>query len=325
MKTVEQAAEMIRAGKRLIVAGDEQLLAQLPRGEWVGGTTPYFMAEEGGLCSHAMLQVSELPDCVLSVQTKFYDASLLHRIPHDYQPSGFSFILLPAFTEVHHVFAKDCSSWPDVFDRPLVGWVAGVDMKDVGTLLPKVFDGVTGTASESMALAMHAELPEDVYARACIVNLFKAGTGDVLSFPERGFVVSDCYVNNSRHNFAEYLIEKKIDTREPLVASYMGAMVNVSIQHVDAEAKTVTLYAPVFPMVEYRVAEPLADYEAEFNKLLASGQIKEPAFACNCILNYLYANLEGKKIKKLLGPITFGEIAYILLNQTLVYLTLEKM
>lgn len=325
MKTVEQTAEMIRAGKRLIVAGDESLLAQLPRGEWVGGTTPYFMAEEGGLCSHEKLQVSVLPDCVLSVQTKLYDAGILHRIPHDYQTNGFSFIVLPAFSEVHHVFAKDCSSWPDVFDRPLVGWVAGVAVENVGRVRPKVFDGVSGTSSETMALAMHAELPEDVFARACIVNLFKAGTGDVLSFPERGFVVTDCYVNNIKKNFAEYLIEKKIDTREPLVASYMGAMVNVSIQQVDEQTKTVTLYAPVFPMVDYRVAVPIDDYEAEFNKLLESGQLKEPTFACNCVLNYLYAHLEGKKIKKMLGPITYGEIAYILLNQTLVYLTLEEM
>lgn len=325
MNTVEQVAEMIRSGKRLIVAGDEQLLAQLPRGEWIGGTTPYFMTDEGGLSSHSQLQVCELPASVLSVQTKLYDAGLLHRIPHDYQTSGFSFIVLPAFSEVHYVFAKDCSSWPDVFDRPLVGWVAGVDVKDLGTVRPKVFDGVSGTASESMALAMHAELPEDIYARACIVNLFKAGSGDVLSFPERGFVVSDCYVNNIKHNFAEYLLAKKIDTREPLVASYMGAKVNVGIQRVDAETKTVTLYAPVFPMVEYRLAEPLTDYETEFNHLLDSGQIKKPAFACNCILNYLYAHLEGKKIQMMTGPITFGEIAYILLNQTLVYLTLETM
>ena len=49
----------------------------------------------------------------------------------------------------------------------------------------------------------------------------------------------------------------------------------------------------------------------------------DPVFTCNCILNYLYANLEGKKTGSIVGPITFGEIAYMLLNQTMVYLTFE--
>lgn len=324
MKTVQETEKLIRAGKKLVIAGDERLLASLPRGEWVGGTTPYFMGEDGGVCTHDLLHVSELPDSVLSIQTKYYEASQLHLIPHDYQVSGFTFIVIPAFCEAHHVFAKDCSSWPDVFDRPLVGWIAGVDLEDTGKVTPKVFDGVTGKSSDTKALALHAELPEGVFARACIVNLFKAGQGDVLSFPERGFEVTDCYVNDFKRNFAEYLVEKKIDTRQPLVANYMGAMVNVSIQSVDEAAGKVTLYAPVFPSVEYRVAAPLGDYGTEFNKLVEAGHIQEPVFACNCLLNYLYAHLEGKKTGHVVGPITFGEIAYMLLNQTLVYLILEE-
>ena len=44
-----------------------------------------------------------------------------------------------------------------------------------------------------------------------------------------------------------------------------------------------------------------------------------PEFSCNCILNYLYGELEGKVTEGMYGPVTFGEIAYQLLNQTLVY------
>ena len=43
-------------------------------------------------------------------------------------------------------------------------------------------------------------------------------------------------------------------------------------------------------------------------------------FSCNCILNYLYGGLEGKHTGSVYGPITFGEIAHLLLNQTLVQL-----
>jgi hypothetical protein len=48
---------------------------------------------------------------------------------------------------------------------------------------------------------------------------------------------------------------------------------------------------------------------------------RDPAvFSCNCILNYLYAELEGKRTGAITGPITYGEIANLLLSQTLVRL-----
>jgi hypothetical protein len=47
-----------------------------------------------------------------------------------------------------------------------------------------------------------------------------------------------------------------------------------------------------------------------------------PAFSCKCFLNYLHADLSGDKALSITGPATFGEIAYVLLNQTLVYLEL---
>lgn len=37
----------------------------------------------------------------------------------------------------------------------------------------------------------------------------------------------------------------------------------------------------------------------------------------------MYGELEGKKLEAFAGPVTFGEIAYQLVNQTLVYVTVE--
>jgi hypothetical protein len=109
----------------------------------------------------------------------------------------------------------------------------------------------------------------------------------------------------------------------PLVADYCGSMVNVSFQAVDEKAKTVALYAPVFKGVEYRIAEPVSDYVREFSARIPEGSL-QPVFSCNCILNYLYSELEGKKTGSITGPITFGEIAYQLLNQTLIYLEIRS-
>ena len=42
------ASELINGGGYLVIAGDEGALRQLPKGNWIGGTIPYFMAEQGG-------------------------------------------------------------------------------------------------------------------------------------------------------------------------------------------------------------------------------------------------------------------------------------
>jgi hypothetical protein len=71
---------------------------------------------------------------------------------------------------------------------------------------------------------------------------------------------------------------------------------------------TVSFYAPVFKGVEYKLAAPVGDYVGEFEAPLQHGTVS-PTFACNCILNYVYSELEGKKSGDIVGPITFGEVA----------------
>ena len=80
-----------------------------------------------------------------------------------------------------------------------------------------------------------------------------------------------------------------------------------------------SFYAPVFKNIEYRFAVRVNDYAGEFKKRIDEAGAHNPVISCNCILNYLYGDLNGKKIPPYTGPVTFGEIAYQLLNQTLVY------
>ena len=322
LMTVHEASELIRSKKKILLSGDENLLAKLPRGEWIGGTTPYFIGEEGGLRTRDLVQATVLPDSVLSVRIQTYEAGELERIPSHYPAGGFSYVLIPAFTKAHKTFAQDCSTWPGVFDRPLVGWITGVDVDDLGRLAPKVVNGQTGELSSSKAVVMHVELTPGLIARANTINLFTQGNGDTITFPASGFNVTDCYINGQIGSFAEYIQQRNIDTKLPIVADYLGAMINVSIQAVHPDSDKVSLYAPVFRGIEYKFAAPVADYEAEFRNQIEGKDI-EPVFACNCILNYLYAHLEGKKTGHIVGPVTFGEVAYMLLNQTLVYLTIE--
>jgi hypothetical protein len=69
------------------------------------------------------------------------------------------------------------------------------------------------------------------------------------------------------------------------------------------------------------MARRVEDYAAAFQSHIDKISGADAAFSCNCVLNFLYGGLEGKKTEGFTGPITFGEIAYQLVNQTLVYVT----
>ncbi|HEX7604291.1 MAG TPA: hypothetical protein VF316_21885, partial [Polyangiaceae bacterium] len=205
--------------------------------------------------------------------------------------------------------------------KVVAGWIAGTHLDDVGKISPKVFAGTTGEAYEGSAVALHIELPKEYRAQLGIVNIFQKGSGDDLTFPKSGFSATECFVNGEKRNFAEYIATNGLDKKTPLVANFCGAMVNVSIQAVEGE--TVKFYAPVFEDVTYRLATPVPNYPQSFADAIPKSAI-DPLFSCNCILNYVYGHLEGRKTGAMLGPMTFGEIAYQLLNQTLVYITVEK-
>jgi hypothetical protein len=228
-------------------------------------------------------------------------------------------VVLPAASEVLKTFAEKASNFDGFLLHPIVGWVSGVRVDRIGIDMPAVFNGKTGAVLEDRCVALHVSLPIGKMADLEIVNIFESGGGDVIRFEETGFHVSQCLINGKPANLAEYITSKGIPTEFPLVGDYNGSSINVSFQAVDAAKGMVELYAPVFAGVDYHFAKPVADYSGAFAKAV-TGEEPEPAFACNCILNYLYGKLEGKKAGHLTGPITFGEIAHQLLNQTLVRL-----
>lgn len=326
MKTIytkEEVSALIKEGKKLLLAGEESLLCDLPQGDWIGGTIPYFMGDDGGLTSKEVIFVTELPEECSVKEIRQYKSEDLEEITKDYPSNGISFVIIPATSEAHTKFANEISACPALFNSPLVGWISGVHLDDLGTLSPKIFNGLSGDSSAEDAIVMHIDLPDGVYAKTDITNLFEQGNGDVLQFDESGFTIESVIVNGDKVNFAKYLMANKVNLELPLVADYSGAMVNVSVQSIDEENLKVNLYAPVFAGMEYKIAAPINNYEKDFSEAI-SQKNATPIFSCNCILNYLYAGLEGKKTADIKGPMTFGEIAYMLLNQTMVYVTLER-
>lgn len=316
---IDAAAELIRQGRPLSLAGTETALGCLPAGNWIGGTIPYFMVASGGtVVGDDQVFVTDLSG-LGEVSVACYGADELAGITANAPDNGFAVTIIPAGSRAHQRFAAEATNSADAFLKPTVGWISGVHLSQLGQVTPKVYDGRSATRHDNAAVVAYVSLPADKLVSVEIVNLFEPEDSDVLRFDDVSFQVGDCTVNGERANFAEYVTRSGLDHgRLPLVGDYAGARINVSLQSVDAAAGKVNLYAPVFPGIDYRFAKPVKDYAGAFRRQLEAQEHDGTVMACNCILNFLFGELEGKAIGGVEGPITFGEIAYQLLNQTLV-------
>ena len=321
----ESASELIQSGKFFYCAADEKIISSLPTGNWIGGTIPYFMGDNGGETSRDKVYIQEIPisNDVPKPSIIDYGPAALSHMLLDAPENGFSIILLPANSQVHADFAENAPSYDNMYMKPLIGWVTGIHLDDMGSATPKVVNGTTKKFYDNSALVMHCPLPDDEAAIIDTINLFEPDEEIAITFNKSGFTADDCIINGEPHNLSEYIKENNIDTRLPLVSNYCGAIVNAAIQEVNEGAKSVTLYAPVFTDVEYHFAKKIDNYVEAFSAAMPD-HVEHVSFSCNCILNYLYSELEGKKTGNITGPMTFGEIAYQLFNQTLVYMHIEK-
>lgn len=318
---ISEVEEKVAARKALLLAGSEKALSALSPGRWIAGTIPYFMDVEGAVCSESKVFVTEVPDFATGVEIRTYTPETLPKICHDAPENGFTVVVMPANSSVHLAYACGAPFYKNIFVKPVIGWIAGVHLSRVGQEEPKTFDG-SGRASTDLAVAMHVSLPLGKLASLGIVNVFRPGRGMAITFPEKGFSATECFLDGKPGNLAKHIRETNQDTRLPLTADYNGTIVNVSVQNVDKVSDEVRFYAPVFPGMEYKFAAPVPDYVAAFRSAVQSDN-SIGILSCNCILNYVYAKLEGKRIGLMTGPFTFGEIAHQLLNQTLVRLSID--
>ncbi len=313
--TLEETIELINSGKALHIAADDSLLSKLPKGNWIGGTTPYFIAEEGGITTKDKLFVSVI-DYAEEVRIASYGKYNVFQIVEECYDNGLTMIILPYGSDVAAKYGKDAPEVEELLMHPTIGWISGMDLESSDAA--KVYDGTTGEAYTDKAVVLYIKLPDDKAALINIINIFKDDKNDpVIKFSDNDLGVKKCTINGEEFNFAQYIKDKGIDAGMPLVADYNGSYINTSIKEVGEDR--VDFYAPVFKDIEYRFAVKINDYASEFRDKVNQAGDKNPVFSCNCILNYLNCSLEGEKILPYVGPVTFGEIAYQLLNQTLVY------
>ena len=323
LMTYESAVKLIEDGKLLHISGTETLLKKLPKGKWIGGSTEYFMAKDGGIVSGDVLFVTEFP--YINFNIKSYNAQNINQVTNDAFENGFSLLIIPFDSAVHKEYAQNAARYSNMFLRNIAGWISGLNLGKQGQT-PIAVNGSTPEAFADKAVALHLQVPEDKVVSVNIINIFEQDTSSpVIEFTEEGFSIKKCLVNGKEVVLADYITENNIDTKLPIVGDYSGNGVNISFKSIDAESKAVSFYAPVFKGIKYRMAKTVSNYEVLFNKYIS--EYKDTAatavFSCNCILNFLYGELEHKKIEVFSGPITFGEIAYQLVNQTLVYVSVN--
>ncbi|MDR0303581.1 MAG: hypothetical protein LBH98_02265 [Chitinispirillales bacterium] len=319
LKTFNEVSEMIESGKLLHIAATEALIRKLPKGKWVGGSTEYFMAEGGGKVTGEFLFVTEFPYKNFSIKT--YDVSNVKNVTQDAFENGFSILLIPFDSAIHKEYAQNAANFDGMFVKNIVGWITGLNLGIDGQT-PIAVDGLSRSALTDKAVALHLEVPQNKMVSVNIVNIFTQDENSpVIEFKEEGFSVKNCFINGKETILAKYIEENGIDTKLPIVGDYSGNGVNVSFKSI--ENGVVNLYAPVFSGIQYKIANKISNYEKVFNERLFALKGTESLFSCNCILNFLYGELEGKHIDAFAGPITFGEIAYQLVNQTLVYVTVS--
>ncbi len=324
--SIEEVKKFIDDGEKMLISGDEKLLCALPEGYWIGGTIPYFMSEEGGVIDQEHLFVNFLPESVSKVTIKTYSNDKIDKVYSDAYSGGFSVMIIPTTAPVRVDFARKAPRFNDFLKVPLIGRISGVHLDDLGSQSPKVYFGPEKKVYSDKAVVMHCQLRENKHADINIINIFEPDTSSpAITFPEDGFSAETCMIDGEEKRLTDYIKENSIDTQRPLVADYNGVMINISFQNVDEEKGKVDFYAPVFQDVTYHTATSMDNYIEQFNKQLSEIEEAEDkvVLSFNCILNFLYCELEGKKTGHVTGPITFGEIAYQLLNQTLVYLTIS--
>ena len=318
LKTLSEAIDMINAGKWLHISGNENLLKKLPSGNWIGGSTEYFMSDNGGGVTDEQLFVAEIlyDNCKIVS----YDEKNIENITDDAFENGFTIAILPFDSEVHKVYAEKAAGFKGMFAKNIVGWISGFNLSKEGAV-PITVNGMTSEISNSKGVALHIQTPDDQIVSIGIVNIFTPNENSpVIEFYEDRFVVNKCLVDGREVVLADYIAQNGIDTKLPLIGSYSGAGINVSFKQI--KDGIVQFYAPVFKNIKYRFANKISDYAKEFEEKLKQFENAKAVFSCNCVLNFVYGELEGKQMQHFYGPITFGEIAYQLVNQTLVYVVI---
>lgn len=94
-----------------------------------------------GVVSRDKVYVNQIATFSESPLIRFYNVETLPRLCRNSPDNGYSLIIVPGFSEVHSSFARNAPNYEEMYLKPLIGWVAGIHLDDLGKVTPKVRHG----------------------------------------------------------------------------------------------------------------------------------------------------------------------------------------
>lgn len=324
---IQTTVELILGGRVLVIWGEEALLKSLPSGNWIGGTLPYFyLKNEGGRMEEERVFVTDFTETIIDFKILTLNQETLSSVSSTAFENGFSFLILPAYSQIYYSFALNVKNYDNLYKNPLMGLVAGAKLDELQKgQLPKIFNGETMLTLENEAVVLHCALLPSRVSRLEIINIYEPSNDDYIEVFEDTFKVRDCLINGELTNLYQYLVDKQIPTIQPLICDYAGAKINVSFQLLLKDTQEVVFYGPLFKNRRYFFSKEIQSYHQAFLEKVRGIMDEETSivFNSNSILNYMYGELDKNDIG-FSGPAAFGEIAYYLLNQTFTYLAIDE-
>jgi len=316
----DETIKQINSGKLLVISAPTEMIENLPQGNYIAGSAYYFITEGKGEEDNDKYYVEELSnDIIKDYKIITYDEGDIKDINKNIPQNGFGYCLIPFACKTHFEFALNAPNYNEFAIKALYGFITEVRKEDIGVKNAIVKDGLTGTIYDNKAITLNVELQDSYSAEIDIINPFESDRTKRIEFLEDSFEVRKALINGKELNLVEYLKENNIDTRYPIMNDTAGAKVNVSFFKIEEDK--VIMGSPVFKGATYYFTK-VTDYTEELSKIKVD---EKPYLSCNCFLNYIYMDLEGKSLNKAIsGPTTFGEIAYRLLNQTIVNLYIKS-
>ncbi|MCR5453698.1 MAG: hypothetical protein K6F33_01765 [Bacteroidales bacterium] len=319
----EKVIEFIKQGRIMHLCGSEAMLKDLPKGNWVAGMTPYFMDNVGKICENKIYvdDFSFIAEaCEMSILDETNIAEIATRNKYS---NGFVFVILPIDSQVYYTFANHSLEYDKIYDNPVVGYVSSTRLEDYGKKQPKVAIGSEGVLYGDKAAVMYVKVSDRLRVRAEIMNFDTIDDSTpALKFPKTGFQQRDCLIDGEQGKIANYLeaVKSSIGHYPQLITSQNGALVNRDIKSVDVNTGESVFFSPAYESDVYYIVKPNNDYLATFNRRLGR---KTDVIACmSCTSYFLQGDFEYRHVD-FNGVYTFGEIAYQLLNKTIVTLEVD--
>lgn len=90
------------------------------------------MAEDGGTISRDRVFVNEIEVFGETPTLRLHDVESLPQLCRNAPDNGYTMLVVPAFGPCHGSFAENASNYEEMYMKPLVGWVAGIHLDDLG-------------------------------------------------------------------------------------------------------------------------------------------------------------------------------------------------